>query len=335
MADTKISELPVATAIASPDVAPIVQGGVTKQADVSLFGSFLSTNIARVDPTGNDATGAIGNLNKPFLTVQAAITYVEAIVPIPDWPVIDIGNNTFSEDITTSLPRLAFIGRRPVPVIDALAVKNTPFNSFTFNASSSPQVLILKDCNARSTTITGNTDSSGGFGKGFILHLLNSYAGTVSNDVATPKMSVYGYGNSFVDSLQDNSGGGTIDVHELSFAPDGQIFGQSDTTWNVFNTPTDIKLGPSNGILNLSNSPVPILNSFNSAQINIISPTFLPLTNSAGNATILGITSKNGIPDVSDAGFEKGSICMDTANGKLYVNGGDAATPDWRLVVSV
>ncbi len=38
MADTKISELPVATAIASPDVAPIVQGGETKQADVSLFG---------------------------------------------------------------------------------------------------------------------------------------------------------------------------------------------------------------------------------------------------------------------------------------------------------
>ncbi len=38
MVDTKISELPAATAIASPDVAPIVQGGVTKKADVSLFG---------------------------------------------------------------------------------------------------------------------------------------------------------------------------------------------------------------------------------------------------------------------------------------------------------
>ncbi len=38
MADVKISELPVATSIASPDIAPIVQGGVTKKADVSLFG---------------------------------------------------------------------------------------------------------------------------------------------------------------------------------------------------------------------------------------------------------------------------------------------------------
>ncbi len=37
MADTKISELPVATSIASPDVAPVVRGGVTMQADVSLF----------------------------------------------------------------------------------------------------------------------------------------------------------------------------------------------------------------------------------------------------------------------------------------------------------
>ncbi len=38
MADTKISELPAATVIASPDVAPVVQGGITKKADVALFG---------------------------------------------------------------------------------------------------------------------------------------------------------------------------------------------------------------------------------------------------------------------------------------------------------
>ncbi len=39
MADTKISELPVATSIASPDVAPVVRAGVTMQADISLFGT--------------------------------------------------------------------------------------------------------------------------------------------------------------------------------------------------------------------------------------------------------------------------------------------------------
>ncbi len=111
MADTKISELPVATAIASPDVAPIVQGGVTKQADVSLFGdSFLSSNIARVDPSGDDTTGTFGDSSKPFLTVQAAINAIEALIPIPSQPAIDIGANSYSEDVTTTLTRINFMG---------------------------------------------------------------------------------------------------------------------------------------------------------------------------------------------------------------------------------
>ncbi len=58
MADTKISELPVATVIASPDVAPVVRNGVTMQADVSLFlGSVPSidstTNVLVGDGSGN------------------------------------------------------------------------------------------------------------------------------------------------------------------------------------------------------------------------------------------------------------------------------------------
>ncbi len=54
MADTKISELPVATAIASHDVAAIVQGGVTKQADVSLWQSIV--NFIGLDFTGQTLT---------------------------------------------------------------------------------------------------------------------------------------------------------------------------------------------------------------------------------------------------------------------------------------
>ncbi len=42
MSDTTISNLPIATAIASPDITAVVQGGVTKRADVSLFGSSSS-----------------------------------------------------------------------------------------------------------------------------------------------------------------------------------------------------------------------------------------------------------------------------------------------------
>ncbi len=97
MADTKISELPVATAIASPDVAPVVQGGVTKQANVALFGSLLSSDILRVDPSGSDSTGTIGDLNKPFLTVQAAIDSLTAGGAY----VIDLGYNQFNEDVVT------------------------------------------------------------------------------------------------------------------------------------------------------------------------------------------------------------------------------------------
>ncbi len=111
MVDTKISELPVATAIASPDIAAIVQGGVTKQADVSLFGaSYRSTSTARVDPSGSDSTGAVGDLGKPFLTVQAAINAFEISPPVGVGAMIDIGNNVFTEDLTTSLDNIGFRG---------------------------------------------------------------------------------------------------------------------------------------------------------------------------------------------------------------------------------
>ncbi len=61
MADVKISELPVATAIASPDVAPIVQGGVTKQADVGLFG--LSGSITDHQVAVGNGTAISGSDN--------------------------------------------------------------------------------------------------------------------------------------------------------------------------------------------------------------------------------------------------------------------------------
>ncbi len=59
MADVKISELPVATAIASPDVTPVVQGGVTKRADVSLFG--ISGSIADKQVAFGSGTAISGN----------------------------------------------------------------------------------------------------------------------------------------------------------------------------------------------------------------------------------------------------------------------------------
>jgi len=48
------------------------------------------------------------------------------------------------------------------------------------------------------------------------------------------------------------------------------------------------------------------------------------------------ILSNAGVPDSSvGAGTaEKGSLCIDRSAGKVYVNGGSKATPDWKLVVS-
>jgi hypothetical protein len=89
-------------------VVPIVQGGTTKKANVNLFGgTFSSSNIARVDPTGSDSTGTVGELSKPFLTVQGAIDAIEA--GSFSSPLIDIGENDFSgEDVTTALDILLF-----------------------------------------------------------------------------------------------------------------------------------------------------------------------------------------------------------------------------------
>ncbi len=287
--------------------------------------TFLSTNVSRVDSGGDDATGEVGDLSLPFLTVQAAIDTIEALSPIPDYPVIDIGNNNFTENVTTSLATLVFVGVRPNPI--GLGSDNTPFASLTFDASSAGQNLILENCSARFTTITGNTIDV------FTVHLVDTIAGVVKNVAATPHMDIYGYVGSFVDSVQDTMGGGVITLHELSLAPDGQLFGQSDTTWTLYNC-IGAKLIPANcASFTLENSSLNVATP-PSIPIHVTRPTFIPLTNSAGNATILGLSSKNGIPDVGFTGFEKGSLCMDTANGKLYVNGGTSSTPNWKLVTS-
>ncbi len=72
-------------------------------------GSLLSSNVARIDPSSN-GSGKVGDLSKPFLTVQAAIDAIEALNPIPPQPVIDIGANSYSEDLTTTLSFIRFVG---------------------------------------------------------------------------------------------------------------------------------------------------------------------------------------------------------------------------------
>ncbi len=54
-------------------------------------GAFLSANTARVDPSGDDGTGTVGDLTKPFLTVQAAIDVIGEILPNIDIQILVIG----------------------------------------------------------------------------------------------------------------------------------------------------------------------------------------------------------------------------------------------------
>ncbi len=139
MADVKISELPVATAIASPDVAPIVQGGVTKKADVSLFGgSFFSAETVRIDPSGDDATGVVGNLTKPFATMFGAINAFELLDPLPSNPIILIGGNAV-DGFTTILPYLSVIGENAIETQGSQRTASAITGNITMNATDGPE----------------------------------------------------------------------------------------------------------------------------------------------------------------------------------------------------
>ncbi len=149
--DVKISELPVASTITSPDVAPIVQGGVTKQADVSLFGgSFLSSETVRVDPVyGDDSTGEVGNLSKPFATTQGVIDAFELLDPLPSNPIIMIGGNAVS-GFSTILPYLTVIGENGIETSGSQRTASAITSAITMSAPDGPEsntvVLILKNC---------------------------------------------------------------------------------------------------------------------------------------------------------------------------------------------
>ncbi len=161
MADTKISELPVTTTIASPDVAPVVRAGVTMQADVSLFGdSFLSAETVRIDPSGDDATGIVGNLDKAFATTQGAIDALELIIPLPSNPIIYIGGNAVG-GFTTLLPYLTIVGENGLETSGSQRTASAITGNIRMSAEDGPEVgtvvLIIKNCwSNKSVTFSGD-----------------------------------------------------------------------------------------------------------------------------------------------------------------------------------
>jgi hypothetical protein len=87
MADTRISGLPVASVVGLADLIAIVQGGVTKQAALSLLPAFGSVYLDAV--SGNDQS---------FATISAAIAAAAA------GDVIRLGPGTFTENSGISIP---------------------------------------------------------------------------------------------------------------------------------------------------------------------------------------------------------------------------------------
>jgi hypothetical protein len=128
---------------------------------------FLSADIARVDPNGNDGTGTVGDLSKPFLTVQGAINAIEAGSFTN--PVIFIGNNVFTENVTTALDSLQFVGGSQT---------NSAYNSLTCTFASGDIDLYFLNVNPIgdfSPSITVGT------GNDLEIYSNNTYFGDITN----------------------------------------------------------------------------------------------------------------------------------------------------------
>ncbi len=260
--NVKISELPVASTIASPDVVPIVQGGVTKQADVSLFGgSFLSTNIARVDPSGSDSVGTVGDSTKPFLTVQAVINAIAVLAAgndPPDAVVIDIGVNNFSESLTLdnstgTWPIIIFKGITNNGNPDLNATQSLAFSVLSITGDGNQLDIRAKDCaigaiftDSPLVVVYDNGNSNG-----------NAIVSTCSIGGGLTIGSMYGGGNGLCGSITANdtdillfgvtadapngktvaTANGSVTIANCGQSPEGTTFGNYTQSLFSINAP--------------------------------------------------------------------------------------------------
>ncbi len=114
MPDRTIGIIPrTASIVNDADLIEIEQLGLSMHATAALIragaGSFLADNTARVDSSGSDSTGVVGDLTKPFLTVAVALAAFEAL-SLGNKVCTILINGSFDETLTTSLRNLVFIG---------------------------------------------------------------------------------------------------------------------------------------------------------------------------------------------------------------------------------
>ncbi len=237
-------------------IKQISYGGVSKKLTAQLIsaldetltpgsspggGSFLSANTARVDASGNDATGTSGDLTKPFLTVQAAIDAIALALTSSDYAIIDIGVNEFTETLTIDNTADNF------PVLIFKGVTNNgnqndnsiAFSSLTITADGNQVDIRLKDCGCGSI----NTDSplvvlldNANFQGQAVISTADQYTLTIGSVYGTGALPgtitaddsdilVFGMTADAPGGSSISSANGAITIANCGQAPEGTTFG--------------------------------------------------------------------------------------------------------------
>ncbi len=247
--DTKFSELPVAASVASPDFVAVVQGGDSKQADVSLFKGSL-TNVYTVDARGD------------FQTVQAAINAIAVLAAgndPPDAVVIDIGVNSFTESLTLNnstgtWPIVIFKGITNSGNNDLNAGQSLAFTTLSITGNGSQLDIRVKDCacgqivtdsplvvlfdngNTNGNPITSTYNGGNGLTIGSMYGGGNGFVGAITAD--DTDILLFGIvSDAPVGSIIVSSANGFVTVANCGQSPEGTIFGHYAQSLFSINAP--------------------------------------------------------------------------------------------------
>ncbi len=194
---------------------------------------FPVAETCRIDPSGDDSTGNIGELTLPFLTTQGAIDAFELLDPLPSNPIILIGGNAVA-GFQTILPYLTVVGENGFETQGSQRTASAITSAITMSATDGPEansvVLILKNC------WTNKNISFDGAAPNQELNLMNSVltTGTVSFN-ATTSAAINGINQGGSDSALSRvfnaalAGGGATFLALLEVNAAGTISSQDGT----------------------------------------------------------------------------------------------------------
>lgn len=159
---------------------------------------FLSNETARVDASGDDLTGIVGDLTKPFLTAQGAIDAIEA--GSFSFPTIDIGTyRDTTGTVTTSLSRLNIVGA-------------SRFDSYLCGhlilTSTTATTIMARTCRLGALSLTAD-----GGGLGLSVYLFDAYCPDLSltgTGLLVINGTAAGTTNDIISSITTTTAGGVL-----------------------------------------------------------------------------------------------------------------------------